>query len=251
MPDSIPEDSAFAVIHRKGIMARLFALNGNHPKLSVPNGDKLYQRFIVSSRGHFDTIDICLFTFSLPPAQERTLYGCSIRSWPCCNEGIPKEKVEEYLFTVLDHTVCRGRWIVLEWVRNLHSSSRLIRGSWSRGKPVDALFCKESAVSSLKRAVSEDPIIVTDAKETRPSKRASTWTSEEEEAVLNSLIDMARPACRPCSCARTSQAGGSLLNQHGPRSRRPRQAQRKNYRAAVPGDRETVLKNCTLDVFTS
>jgi hypothetical protein len=99
-------------------MTRPFALKGKHfPKLSVPNGDNVCQRFSVSFREHFDTIDICLFTFSLPSVplpQEGTWYGCSIRIWSCCGNGIPKEEVEKYIFTVLDRTLCRGRWVVAE-----------------------------------------------------------------------------------------------------------------------------------------
>lgn len=104
-------------------MAHTFALRGERPVILIPiEHNNIHQRFIVSFQKHFNTIDICLFTLPLLPtillptvllAPEGAFYGCYIRSWPCCDDGISEENEENYLFTLLNDTLRRGRWLCL------------------------------------------------------------------------------------------------------------------------------------------
>jgi hypothetical protein len=60
-------------------MTRTFALKGKrYPKLSVPSEEKLHQRFVVSFKEHFDTIETRLATFSLPVDPKKRFYACRI-----------------------------------------------------------------------------------------------------------------------------------------------------------------------------
>ncbi len=166
-------------------MARIFALKGKRPRLSVPDEGETHQCFIVSFQEHYDTIDLSLATYSLSQAPGKSFYACSIRCSPCCSMPIPSHRVEDYVSTLLESTLPGRRWVIAEYAPSPYPHSGLIGGRWSRGQTRNASLtcCKRSAVSSLKRAPDDGftPVIVADASNTRPPKRTRTQIIGQEE----------------------------------------------------------------------
>ena len=137
-----------------------FALKGKYPKLSAPNDEHpLYQRFSVGFQGHFDTIDVCLSTFSHDLAPNRR-YVSTIQSRPCCGKGIAKREVEDYLSTLLDDSLGRGEWIRGRWTREEQvgaggiSGWASLQGSWlTNFKCINSWYCNCCSLSRAPRLV--------------------------------------------------------------------------------------------------